>query len=147
MAHREHILFLARYIISGGTAGLIQIIGLYIWVSVLGLTAQYLWGVVIAYCIAVVVGFCMQKYWTFREYSRALIARQMFWYTIVSLVNLGLNALILHAGKVLFESNGLNFFHVWYLAVQVFAVGVCAVTGFLLNRFITFRSVARQTFS
>ena len=88
----------------------------------------------------------MQKYWTFREYSRALIARQMSWYIIVSLVNLGLNTLMLHAGKVLLESDGLNFFHIWYLVVQVFAVGVCAVTGFLLNRFITFRSVAEQTF-
>ena len=140
--NREHFLFLTRYIISGGTAGLIQVIGLYIWVSVLGLTEQYLWGVVVAYCIALVVGFTMQKYWTFREYSHELIARQMSWYTAVSLVNLGVNALILHISKVLFESNGLNFFHIWYLAAQIFAVGVCALTGFLLNRSITFRSVA-----
>lgn len=141
--HRERFLFLTRYIISGGTAGLIQIIGLYVWVSVLGLTKQYLWGVVIAYCIAVVVGFSMQKYWTFREYSRELISRQMSWYITVSLVNLALNALILHMGKVILELNGLNFFHIWYLVVQVFAFGVCALTGFLLNRAITFRPVAK----
>ena len=137
-----HLLFLARYIISGGTAGIIQIIGLYIWVSVLGLTEQYLWGVVVAYCIAVVVGFSMQKYWTFREYSRELVARQMSWYTTVSLVNLGLNALILHVSKVILEANGFDFFHIWYLVAQIFAFGVCALTGFLLNRSITFRSIA-----
>lgn len=145
--HRGQLLFLVRYIISGGTAGAIQILGLYVWVSVLGLAAHYLWGVVIAYCIAVIVGFAMQKYWTFRESTRALIARQMSWYTIVSLVNLGLNTLILHVSKVLLELNGFNFFHIWYLVAQVFAVGVCAIVGFVLNRAITFRSVARQTFS
>ncbi|HEY4501207.1 MAG TPA: GtrA family protein [Candidatus Paceibacterota bacterium] len=141
--YRERIFFLTRYIISGGTAGMIQVIGLYVWVSVLGFTAQYLWGVVIAYCIAVVTGFSLQKYWTFRNYSRELIVKQMCWYTSVSLVNLGLNAFILHTSKVVLESNGFNFFHIWYLVVQVFAVGVCALMGFLLNRSITFRSLSQ----
>lgn len=143
-SHRERILFLTRYIISGGTAGIIQVGGLYVWISVLDLTSQYLLGVVIAYCVAVAVGFVMQKYWTFRDYSRELAAGQICWYTAISLFNLGLNALILHMSKLILESNGVNFFHVWYLVAQIFAVGICAVTGFLLNRSITFRSVAGE---
>lgn len=120
---------------------MIQIVGLYIWVSVLGFTEQYLWGVVVAYCISLVVGFVMQKYWTFRNYSHEVVVTQICWYTAVSLFNLGLNAFILDMSKLILESRGINFFHVWYLVAQVFAVGMCAIAGFLLNRSITFRSV------
>ncbi|OGG41018.1 hypothetical protein A2118_02110, partial [Candidatus Kaiserbacteria bacterium GWA2_50_9] len=120
--HREKFRLITRYGISGATAAAIQIVGLYIWVSVLGLTRQYLLGVVIAYCVALFVAFIMQKYWTFRDYSRDLIVKQVFWYTAISLGNLGLNALILHTSKVVLESNGLNFFQVWYLVAQIFAV-------------------------
>lgn len=139
----ENFLFLTRYGISGATAAAIQIVGLYVWVSVLGLTAQYLWGVVIAYSIALIVAFAMQKYWTFRDYSRGLLIKQAYWYTAISLGNLGLNALILYVSKLVLEANGVNFFDTWYLVAQVCAVVICAVIGFLLNRFITFSSTTR----
>ncbi|MBI3572133.1 GtrA family protein [Candidatus Kaiserbacteria bacterium] len=139
--HRATFFFLVRYGISGATGGLIQTVGLYIWVSLFGFRATYLWGVVIAYCIAVVVSFVMQKYWTFRDYAGHMVPRQLFWYTTTSLGNLGLNALILHASKQVLEGLGFNFFHLWYLGVQVIAVFVVALSSFLSNRYITFRSV------
>jgi len=141
--HRTYFLFLTRYGISGVTAAVIQIVGLYIWVSILGLTAEYLWGVVIAYSVAVVVAFIMQKYWTFRDTSRELMVKQLSWYTAISLANLGLNAIILHASRLILESNGLDFFHIWYLVAQTFAVVICAVIGFLFNRYVTFRSLVQ----
>jgi len=142
LTHRERLLFFIRYGISGATGGAIQVVGLYIWVSLLGFEAQYLWGVVIAYCIAVVVTFVLQKYWTFRNYDHETVVKQMVWYTAVSLGNLGVNTLILHLGKLALEARGLDFFNGWYLVVQVVAVGTAAILSFLSNRYITFRSVA-----
>lgn len=135
----DDFLFLMRYGISGALAGVIQIVGLYVWVSMLGLAEQYLWGMVISYVIALSVAFALQKYWTFRDYTRGVIATQILWYTAISLANLGLNALILHASKVILETRGLDFFDLWYLLAQTLAVVVCAGVGFVLNRSITFR--------
>lgn len=137
--HRTEVFFLMRYGITGGTGAVIQVAGLYLWVSVLHLREQYLWGVVLAYTVAVVVTFLMQKYWTFRDYIHSLFAKQMLWYIAISLGNLGLNALILHAGKVAFEAAGIDYFSGWYLLVQVGAIGTVAVVSFLSNRYITFR--------
>lgn len=138
--HRMELLFLMRYGITGGTGAVIQIVGLYLWVSVLNLREQYLWGVVLAYVVAVVVTFLMQKYWTFRDYMHSLFAKQLAWYIAISLGNLGLNALILHAGKIAFETAGIDYFSGWYLLVQVGAIGTVAVVSFLSNRYITFRA-------
>lgn len=139
--HRARIHLLGRYLIAGATGGAIQTLGLYLWVSVLGLTADYLWGVVIAYCVALVVTFVLQKYWTFRDRTHTMLARQMVSYTAISLGNLGINTLILYLGKVLLEAAGFDFFHGWYLFVQVFAVGVAALAAFLANYHVTFRHV------
>lgn len=139
--HRERLLFLIRYGISGATGGAIQVVGLFIWVSLLGLEAHYLWGVGIAYCIAVVVTFALQKYWTFRNYDHETVVKQMIWYTAVSLGNLGVNTLILHSGKLFLEARGVDFFDGWYLVVQVVAVGTAAILSFLSNRYITFRAI------
>jgi putative flippase GtrA len=138
--HRNRIHLLVRYGISGVTGGVIQTIGLYLWVSVLGFMAGYLWGVVIAYLVALVVTFALQKYWTFRDHSHKVLARQMAMYTVVSLGNLAINALIVFLGKQAFTAAGIDFFHGWYLLVQVFAVGVAALAAFLANYRFTFRA-------
>ena len=145
VTHRERIHFLARYGISGATGGIIKTLGLYVWVSVLGFEAEYLWGVVIAYCVALAVTFLMQKYWTFRDRSHAMLGHQVVFYTLVSLVNLGINALLLHLGKVSLESAGMDFFRGWYLLVQVLAVLISAMVAFFANYYITFREVRHDS--
>jgi putative flippase GtrA len=144
LRHRERLVLFLRYAISGVTAVAIQVTGLYVWVSVLGLQAQYLWGVVIAYCIALLVAFLMQKFWTFRDHSRGMTAHHALWYVIISLGNLGLKTLILYTSQLVFEAYGFDFFHGWYLIAQLFAIGVCTIVGFLLNWFITFRHVTQR---
>lgn len=133
------LLLYVRYIVSGTIAALIQLVGLYVWVSVLGLESLYLLGVILLYCIALITTFTLQKYWTFRERSHEFIGRQVVWYTLISLGNLALNAALLHTGKIFFDSIGADYFQGWYLVVQAISTVMCAVLGFLLNRHFTFR--------
>ena len=143
VTHRERLALFARYGVSGGSAVVIQVAIFYLWVSVLGLEAQYLWGVVIAYCVALLVGFLMQKYWTFRNHAQGMVGKHASWYVAVSLGNLGLKTLILYTSKLVLEANGFNFFHIWYLVAQLFAIAVCTIIGFSLNWFVTFRSATQ----
>lgn len=132
---------LIRYGIIGVSAILIQIVALYIWVSLLGFHAWYLLGVVIGFVIALVFAFLMQKYWTFKDHDPTTRTRQFLIYTGVSVGTLVLNVLLLALTKALFESWSVAFFEAWYLVAQVLILGLCAVVSFVVNRFITFRKV------
>jgi putative flippase GtrA len=130
-----------KYIVSGGLGAAIQVFVLYVWVSLLGLEAEYIWGVVIGFCIATSVGFLLQKYWTFRAVVQAsVMQRQFVMYACISLAGLVLNTLLITAGKFLIEVAGFNFFHIWYLAVQICITGIVAIINFTANYFITFRA-------
>ena len=137
--HRTHLYFLVRYGISGALGGLTQVVVIYLWVSVLGLQSHYLWGAVVGFAIALVQSFAMQKYWTFRDHSHDMVGRQIFFYVLASLFTLGLTTVLLHTGRVFIENLGYNYFHIWYLVVQVCTVLIAAVFSFSANWFITFR--------
>ncbi len=141
IAHRARIEFFIRYGISGVVGAFIQTSTLFVWVSLLGFKDQYLWGVVIGFSIAVVVSFVLQKYWTFRDYAHHMAPRQLAFYSVFSLVSLGLNASLLHLSKIILEGLGFDFFHVWYIGAQILIILIVAVISFLSNRYITFRSV------
>ncbi|HEY5383482.1 MAG TPA: GtrA family protein [Candidatus Paceibacterota bacterium] len=132
-----------RYGISGITGAVLQTLILYIWVSILGLQAHYLWGVVVGFCIAVTVTFILQKYWTFadREHHHQS-HRQFMIYSFTALGSLGLNAMLLQLSKMLFESMGIDFFHVWYLVAQIIIIFIAAVFSFLINYSFTFKTRA-----
>lgn len=133
--------FIIRYGISGVLAASVQVLVLYVWVSVLGLQAQYLLGVVLGFCCGSVVGFFLQKYWTFAHFPHHHAPRRQFvLYVLVGLAALGLNALLLNASKLLLEAMGFNFFHIWYLVAQVVVIFLVAVLSFLFNKFVTFKS-------
>jgi putative flippase GtrA len=129
-----------RYGISGVTGAVLQTLILYIWVSILGLQAHYLWGLVVGFCITIVVSFNLQKYWTFAGRAHHHMPhRQFVFYTLTALGGLGLNTILLYFSKVIIERLGLDFFHVWYLIAQVIIIFIVAICTFLANYFITFK--------
>lgn len=130
---------LIRYGIVGICGGVIQTLALYIWVDILRLTAQYLLGAGIGFCIALLVTFSLQKYWTFRDNSVTDSQRQFVLYGSIAILNLMLNVLLLHVSKLLFEHAGLNFFDVWYIYIQIVIIALLAGASFLANYFVTFR--------
>lgn len=84
---------LFRYIFSGGIAAGINI-ALF---SLLLLTFHvwYLLASVISFSVSFVVSFYMQKHWTFRDSSTAQMKQQLFYYFLITTVNLGINVLLM----------------------------------------------------
>jgi putative flippase GtrA len=125
----ERYRFVAKYLIAGCIGAGTQIISLAFFVEVLHV--WYMHGVVYAFCIALVVTFTLQKYWTFGRRTTEGMHRESFFYTLFALLSLGLNALLMY---VLVER-----VHIWYLAAEVISVVLLAGLTFLLNKRFTFR--------
>lgn len=142
--HRARFLFLARYGISGITGGAIQVLSLYVWVTLLGLESSYLLGLVLGFICALAATFALQKYWAFRDKESSRTLNQLLSYSTVAVSGLALNALLLAGAEMLFKSLGVDFFHGWYLIVQTGIVCVVAVFNFSMNFLFTFRRARRE---
>lgn len=135
---------LVRYGLVGGTGAGIQIGMLYVWVDILHLEALYLAGAALGFCAALAVTFTLQKYWTFRDFTRDAVRQQFSFYSVFALISLGLNILLLHVSKVFIERLDLDFFSAWYVGAQIVIVVFFAGISFLANYLITFRSVSKS---
>ena len=137
--HLSHIGLLLRYGIAGVFGACIQTSALYVWVSVLGFESTYLLGAVIGFALALIITFLLQKYWTFRDHTTYRTRRQFTCYSIVAVCNVALNLLLLMGAKALLTVFGIDFFHGWYLAAQIFAVTIASGMSFVVNYFFTFK--------
>jgi len=139
LALRERFWLLLRYGVAGAFGALVQTSALYVWISILGLESTYLFGAFIGFCLALAVTFLLQKYWTFRDHTTHRAHRQLMSYAMVAVVNVTLNIVLLALAKESFFLAGIDFFHGWYIAVQVVIVGIASGVSFILNYFFTFR--------
>jgi putative flippase GtrA len=139
--------FLIRYGISGVIGALVQTLTLYIWVTVLGLRDHYLWGLVVGFCVTLLISFSLQKYWTFADKVHSRLPRQFMFYTVTALGSLGLNSILLYASKQIVEGWGFDFFDKWYLLAQIIIIFMVAVCSFLVNYFVTFKEVKKYPVS
>lgn len=130
---------LFRYGVVGIASIAIQVLFLFVWVSVFKLNDWYLVGAVIGFCIALLIAFLLQKYWTFRDTGKEKRAQQFVLYGVIACVNLVLNLALLALTKSALETQGVDFFDTWYVVVQSAILGVGALVSFLANRFITFK--------
>lgn len=118
-----------RYIVSGGTAGVTDIVFLYIFTEYIGL--WYVLSAVLAYVIAFVVSFTLQKYWTFRSYSNEKVVSQGVAYFIVGLINLGLNTLLIYVFT--------DCIYIHYIISQIITSALIAVLSFFVYKKVIFR--------
>lgn len=132
--HLSDYFLIGRYIISGASGVVINIIAIFILTDIFEL--WYLASAVITFFIHLTYTFTLHKYWTFKDRDTTRIQEQGTWYTIVALVGLGLNTLILY---VLVE-----LFVMWYLIAQVIALGIVSVSSFVLNKTITFKDSVHE---
>ncbi len=139
MTFSPGIMRMIRYAIVGVTGAIIQMVSLWLWVGVFDLQDQYLWGIVIGFCLALAVTFPLQKYWSFQDSSRAAAPRQFVSYTLIALCSVCLNVLFQSAAKTVLEHMHADFFHVWYLTTQAVIVVVLAGLSFFTNRLLTFK--------
>lgn len=137
--YRDRFLFLARVGASGFVGGAIQVLFLFIWVTVLGLESTYLFGLIIGFIVALIAAFTLQKYWAFRDFEPSRTSHQLLSYSAVAVSGLALNTALLSGAKILFDWFSLDFFHGWYLIVQIGITSVVSAFNFSLNFFFTFR--------
>lgn len=125
----QHIL--VRYVISGGTAAVVDLSALYVFNSILGI--HYIPAAVMAYLVAFFVSFTLQKFWTFRSRTTENIHSQAIFYLGVSLFGLTINTMLMY----LF----VDFFHVAVLLSQIFVGLIVACCTFPLSRYFVFKKV------
>jgi len=90
----------------------------------------YLVSAVIAYALATLVGFILQKFWAFAHYSRARIKREAAWFVLNNLFGLVFASAALF---ILVEYGGW-----WYMLAQAAALVVVAAWNFVAYRFFIF---------
>ncbi len=118
-----------RYLFSGTTAFGINFFFLYVFTEWVGL--YYLVSVVLAFSMAVVVSFILQKFWTFRNNSKIDLHRQAKIYITVAIINTGINTLLVY---LFVEYVGLH-----YLTGQFFSSGLIAVESFFVYQIFIFK--------
>lgn len=124
----NYLLQIVRFLIVGVIVLVCNITLLYVFTSLLGI--WYLGSSVIAYVLAVILNFSLQKWWVFEHLTTGKIRQQFSLYGIVSLVYLALNTLSMY---VL-----VDHFHVLYLYAQICITGVLSLLNFWVNRRFVF---------
>ncbi|MCX6719201.1 MAG: GtrA family protein [Candidatus Taylorbacteria bacterium] len=117
---------IVRYIISGGTAAAVDLVLLYILTDLIGI--WYITSSILAYLVAFMVSFTLQKFWTFRDHSRNNIHSQAVIYFIVTSLNLGLNTLGIFAF--------VHYLSFHYLIAQIVVSVIIAMESYYVYHFI-----------
>ena len=124
---------LLAYLFSGGSAALVSLSILYFLTDILGW--WYLASTVVAFCVAFMVSFLLQKYWTFRDTSKDDGHRQKMLYLFVALANL-----VLNTGLMYFF---VDIVHIWgeHMIAQILTSAILAIESFFVYRAFIFRKV------
>jgi len=130
-AFRKETIIVSKYLIVGTIASLIQFGTFYLLLRSLG-TKWYLVSSTIAFIIAVVISFTLQKYWTFRDKNNSVIRKQFTVFFLVGVNNLFLNVVFMYILVNLLNRHSL---------AQAITLVFLAVLSFVLNRTITFGNI------
>lgn len=122
-----------KYVFSGIIASAAMFVSLIFFREVLNI--WYLYSSTIAFIVGFTSSFILQKFWTFGSNSGSDDYKQFSLFLIVSLANLGLNAL----GMFFL----VDIVGVWYLMSQVIVTTCLAVLSFFAYRII-FRNKREQ---
>ena len=117
-----------KYVISGGIATVVDFGLLYFFTDIINF--YYLFSASIAFIVAFIVSFYMQKFWTFRDNDRKKIHKQMFMYFLIGLIGLGINFFGMY---ILVEK-----YNIWYIFSQAITTSILAIGNFLVYRYIIF---------
>ena len=124
-----------RFLISGGTAAVVDIVFLYFFTDIC--QWWYVISTIVAFIIAFVISFSLQKYWTFDDKNHENIHYQLFWYLLISVINLILNTLLVY---IL-----VDLVHIWYIFSQILVAGFIAINNyFVYKHFIFKRSINKE---
>ncbi|MBP9701586.1 MAG: GtrA family protein [Candidatus Pacebacteria bacterium] len=117
-----------KYIVSGGTAAVVDLVMLHILVKYADM--WYLLAAIVAFLIAFSVSFSLQKFWTFQDRSTVKVKSQMTLYFCVSVVNLGVNTLLMYVF--------VDYFCIHYIVAQIIASGILAFSSYFIYSIFIF---------
>ncbi len=123
---------IVRYVISGGTAAGVDLAFIYLFTDIFHI--YYLYSSVMAFVIAFVISFTLQKFWTFQDGSVERWEKQATIYFFVAVGNLALNTFYMY---IL-----VDYFGLWYLLSQVIAGLTVALSSFFIYRKFIFNGEA-----
>lgn len=123
-----------KFLIAG-LVGISVNLGIFHMLYVFGV--PYLAGSIVAFLVAVFVGFVLQKYWTFEERTIERARTQLVFYVTLALVNLAVNTLIVYilVGKI----------GMFYLLAQTVGAAVVAIDSFFAYRSFIFKSQQKSS--
>jgi putative flippase GtrA len=113
-----------RYIISGGTSAISNLLILYLLTDVFGL--WYLFSSVASYICGFFVSFTLHKFWTFQSKELHKVPRQLSLHILLAGINLWLNTLLLY---FFVEYCGL-----WYMFAQALTIVLIALEGYFFSK-------------
>ena len=117
---------MARFVISGGTAFSVNLILLYIFTDFFGF--WYIYSATLSFAVSLLVGFSMNRIWTFRDDLINQIHKQLPIYFLINILNLILNNSILY---LLVEE-----FRIWYILAQALASILIAFESFFVYKWL-----------
>jgi putative flippase GtrA len=123
-----------KYLASGGMGIVVNLGTLHLLADVVGL--YYLLSSFLAVSFSTVVGFLLQKFWTFEARGSGGTAGQFGLYVAVAVMNIALNTLIVY---VLVDHLG---FH--HLLAQFIGAGLVAVSSFIIYKKVIFSDNRRR---
>lgn len=118
---------LLRFVISGGSATLIDLILLYILTKYL--LVWYVLSAALAFIAAFMVSFVAQKFWTFEDHSTDRLQSQGSIFFVVALISLAVNTYAVYAL--------VDYLHLYFMLAQIIVSAFIAVSNyFVYSKFI-----------
>jgi putative flippase GtrA len=109
--------------LTTGAIGLLINLGTYRALYAMGV--HYLFGSMLAFSVSLIIGFVLQKYWTFKNTSEK-ISLQFTLYAFVAVCNLAFNTVVVFVS--------VTYGGVHYLIAQTIGAGVIAALSYFLYR-------------
>ncbi|MEI7498784.1 MAG: GtrA family protein [Candidatus Falkowbacteria bacterium] len=119
-----------KFLISGGLATGLDLVLLYQFTEVGKM--WYFHASILAFLLAFIFSFLLQKYWTFDGTHARRKREQLPMHFILNTCNLGINSL----GMFFL----VDFVKIWYLFAQFILSGMIAVSNFYIYRYVIFKA-------
>jgi len=117
-----------RYLISGGSAATVNLILLFVLVHFF--YVWYLLAAIVTFIAGICVSLIMQKYFTFKDYTKDKITQQTTFHLGLQIFNLGLNTLLMYIS--------VGMLHIHYIIAQVLIAGTISVYSFFIYKHLVF---------
>jgi len=128
----------AKYLVAGSISTGSQLAVLYGLIELFRL--HYLIAASIAFVVAVVISFTLQKFWTFDDHSLEALRAQFIAHAVLATLNLFVNGALLYffVEKGLRPVAGPELEGYWYAAAQALTSAIIAAESFFVYRFLIF---------